>query len=431
MKKALVFGIPSLILVVLCYFLFFSSTDEQSSTDNTSAIVTRLMTAHRGDIKIEVSATGIVTPINVIEIKSKASGIVERIPIEASDPISRGQLIVRLDQSDTRNAFEQALADSEVSAAVMVQQENNLIRSNDLLKKELIAPQEYDQINVDFVRSKSNVIKAKANLVLARQKLAETTVLSPIDGIVLSRLVSLGQIVSSAVSNVGGGTTIARLANMDEVYVVAAVDEVDIGKVQIGQKTRIVADAFPEERFAGKIIRIASQSTVIQNVTTFDVVVLVANRENKLKSGMNASMTITIAQKEQILLIENDLLRDRSEIQTDRKMLIQAGVEIPQFNESRKSFAAVESGEKRPSKEKSIRREEMPRDSVKRKFVVVSENGKLFLKPVRIGLSNFEASEVLDGITDSTQVAYVKVSQAKKDSDAFKERLKSRSALGR
>lgn len=429
MKKKLIFG--SLVIAVLALIYFFAFT-EQNSTDKSEAtsksVVVKPMNLRRGDLHISVSATGAVTPINVIEIKSKASGIVEKIPVEASDRVQVGQLIARLDQTDTRNAFEQALADSQLASAVLTQQENNWKRAQDLFSKGLVSQQEYDQIFVEYVRSKSSLVKAQSNLVLARQKLAETIVLSPVDGIVLSRNISAGQIVSSAVSNVGGGTTIARIANMDEVYVIAAVDEVDIGSVKIGLPAHIIADAYPGEEFTGKVIRVAAQSTVVQNVTTFDVIIVVPNKANKLKAGMNTTITIDIAQRDDALLISNELLRSRADLETDLKILKSAGIMMSEKRRDGDSNKARQPGMKQRKNAGSD-----PSSSAGQlKFVVIQEGNELRMIPIQIGLSNFDESEVLSGLSDSSKVALVLFSQARQESERFKERLKERSGgLGR
>jgi HlyD family secretion protein len=430
MKRRIILAIILVPLLIVGLLWYSGSPVEVPPDSRSASVVKRVMQVHRGDIRVRVSATGVVTPINVIEIKSKASGIVETIPVEASDRVRIGQLIAKLDQTDTRNQFEQALADSQVASAVLIQQENNWRRAQDLFAKNLLSQEEFDQIRVEHVRAKSQLIKAQSNLVLARQKLAETIVLSPLDGLVLSRNVSAGQIVSSAVSNVGGGTTIARIANMDEVYVVAAVDEVDIGKVRIGQETAIVADAYPSETFRGKVIRMAAQSTVVQNVTTFDVVILVPNRDNKLKAGMNTSITIDVERKDDVILISTELLRDRTELQNDRQVLTDAGVELPDFRRKADSSEVVLTGDHAEFSRRKIRQESNQTEGVLR-YVVVQEDDRLILQTVRIGLSNFDDAEVLSGLSDTSTVVLVKFSQVKRDAERFREMLKSRQSFGR
>lgn len=425
----MIFGFLGLAALASVYFFAFSGPNNTDKSETAAkSVVVKPMNLRRGDLHISVSATGAVTPINVIEIKSKASGIVERIPVEASDRVQVGQLIAKLDQTDTRNAFEQALADSQLASAVLTQQENNWKRAQDLFSKELVSQQEYDQIFVEYVRSKSSLVKAQSNLVLARQKLAETIVLSPVNGIVLSRNISAGQIVSSAVSNVGGGTTIARIANMDEVYVVAAVDEVDIGSVKIGLPAHIVADAYPGEEFTGKVIRVAAQSTVVQNVTTFDVVILVPNKANKLKAGMNTTITIDIVQKDNALLISNELLRSRADLETDQKILKSAGIIMPERPKDNDSSRIRQTG----SRQRKNAASDSAAPAGQLKFVVIQEGSELRLIPIHIGLSNFDESEVLKGLSDSSRVALVQFSQARQESEQFKQRLKERSGgIGR
>lgn len=423
MTKKIVATVVMLSLIIAAYFIFFAGNKSSEKKESKTALVTRVMPLHRGTLSVTVSATGTVSPINIIEIKSKASGIVEAIPIEASDHVRIGQLITRLDQTDTRNNFEQALADSQLAAARLVQQENNWKRSQDLFSKNLLSQQEYDQVFVDYVSSKSSLIKAQSSLLLARQKLAETIVLSPINGIVLSRNVSAGQIVSSAVSNVGGGTTIAQIANMDEVYVVAAVDEVDIGKVQLGQATSIIADAYPSMEFTGKVIRIAAQSTVVQNVTTFDVIILVPNKNNLLKAGMNTSIMIDIARRDNALLVSNELLRSKDDLESDAQTLKKAGVIMPE----RMRKSADSSNTNRSELRKKIMSDGQMIHNGVLKFVVVQEGTDLRMVPIRIGLANFDEAEVLSGLSDTSKVVLVQFSQALQEGERFKERLKERS----
>ncbi len=445
MKKKIISGTILLFILALIYYFFvLPESDVSGGSPAAAFVVKREMELHRGDIRVTVSATGVVTPVNVIEIKSKASGIVEQIPVEASDRVRVGQLIAKLDQTDTRNAFEQAFADSQVAAATLIQQENNWKRSKDLFEKQLISQQDYDQYHVDYVRSKAALVKAQSALLLARQKLAETIVLSPVNGLVLSRNVSAGQIIASAVSNVGGGTVIARVANMDEVYVVAGVDEVDIGRVSIGQETRIIADAYPDLSFTGKVVRIAAQSTVTQNVTTFDVIILVPNRRHLLKAGMNASITIDIDRRENALLIANDLLRDRQELQNDMRMLTEAAVKMDPLEKTdrKKPADSLHSGRTKrdPGSDKDFsKKRKKPagdgKDPVETsqsetvKFVVIDDRGELRMQAVRIGLSNFDESEVLSGLTDSTRVMMIKASQVRREAEMRKDRMKARSGF--
>ena len=126
---------------------------------------------------------------------------------------------------------------------------------------------------------------------------------APIDGIILQKYVEEGQIIASGVSNVSGGTPIVDIADMNSVYIEAGIDEIDIGKILAGQSATIIAEAYPNIKFRGKIVRIAPEAKIEQNVTLFDVIVEVVNTEGKLKSGMNTSIEITIKKEENVLLV--------------------------------------------------------------------------------------------------------------------------------
>lgn len=140
------------------------------------------------------------------------------------------RLLVIVDTTQTKNDYEQSKADLASATQALSQAENSARRSQELYSKKLISDQDLDQSRVDLVRAQTQVVRAKAALSTNEDKLRDTRVLAPISGVILSRSVDLGQIISSAVSNVGGGTVLATVADMDEVYVMTNVDEVDIGK---------------------------------------------------------------------------------------------------------------------------------------------------------------------------------------------------------
>lgn len=306
----------SVIIVVAVFaggYYFLGSTSEPEA-QTVSGQVQRVARVTRGNLNLVVSANGVVQPINRVEIKSKASGQIEQLNFEEGQFVRKGDLLIALDQRTAKNDFEQAKADLELAQANLKQAENNYKRAQELFAKNLISQQERDQSNVDFVRAQSQLIKAQAALSSADERLRDTRVMAPISGIILTKNVEIGQIISSGVSNVGGGTLLATLADMNEVYVETNVDEVDIGKVNVGQRAKVVADAYPDESFWGEVIRIAPLGKTQQNVTTFNVIVLVKNIGNRLKAGMSASVDIEIFNRQNVLLVPTEALKDpRSE----------------------------------------------------------------------------------------------------------------------
>ncbi|MGB6648253.1 MAG: efflux RND transporter periplasmic adaptor subunit, partial [Bacteroidota bacterium] len=302
------------ILVLAAVAVYFLVTGVGDDEDVSLAEVRRVVSVGRGDLELTVSADGVIQPINRVEVKSKASGQIEQLNFEEGQLVKKGDLLIALDQRTTLNDYEQAKADLEVAEANLTQQENNFQRTQDLGEKKLISEQERDQALVEYVRAKANLVKAEAFLSSADERLRDTRIRAPISGIVLTKDVEIGQIISSGVTNVGGGTLLATIADMHKVYVETSVDEVDIGNVSVAQDAQVVADAYPEETFSGEVVRIAPLGLMQQNVTVFTVVIQVTNRGGKLKAGMSASVDIEVFRRTQVVLVPNEALKDpRSE----------------------------------------------------------------------------------------------------------------------
>lgn len=328
------------------YFLGNSKKEVQPPAGQ----VQRIVKVGRGDLNLTVSANGVVQPINKVDIRSKASGQIVELTFEEGQSVNKGDLLIMIDQTLTRNDYEQAKADLALAEAALAQAENNNKRAKELFEKNLISQQERDQTGVDYVRAQSQLVKAKAALSSAEDRLKDTRILAPISGVILSRNVELGQIIASAVSNVSGGTLLATIADMDMVHVETNVDEVDIGKVKPGQSAKIIADAHPDDIFQGEIIRISPLGKTQQNVTTFNVIILVKNVGGKLKAGMSASVDIEVHNKKNVLLIPNEALKDpRSE--QGRAIMASANLTIP--NEPAASDGAKKNSSKDEKKEGS------------------------------------------------------------------------------
>ncbi|MGB2869809.1 MAG: efflux RND transporter periplasmic adaptor subunit, partial [Bacteroidota bacterium] len=291
--------------------------------------VQRVAKVTRGDLSLNVSANGVVQPINKVDIKSKASGIVIKMDFEEGQYVVKGTGLLELDTTTTKNDYDQAKADLELAQSSLAQKENDFHRSVELFSKNLISQQERDQSEVTYISAKSQLVKAKAALSSAEDRLRDTKISAPINGVILSRSVEIGQIIASGVSNVGGGTLIATIADMGQVHVETNVDEVDIGKVQVGQNARVIADAYPDDAFYGTVERIAPLGKTQQNVTTFNVIILVKNLNEKLKAGMSASVDIEVFNRKNVLLVPNEALKDPRSDQ-GRVMMTAANLTIPE-----------------------------------------------------------------------------------------------------
>ena len=312
MKKTYIYG--GILMVILAIVGYYVLGRHQVAEVAVVGELQRVVKVVRGDLDLTVSANGVVQPINKVEIRSKAGGQILGLNFEEGSYVKKGDLLVALDQTTTKNDYDQAKADLASAQGQLSQAENAERRSQQLYEKKLISDQDLDQSKLDLVKAQSQLVRATAALSSAEDKLHDTRVLAPITGIILSRSVDLGQIIASAMSNVGGGTVLATVADMEDVHVITNVDEVDIGKVIIGERAKVVADAFPDDSFEGEVVRVAPLGKTQQNVTTFSVVILVKNIGGKMKAGMSASVDIEVFRRQNVLLVPVEALKDpRSE----------------------------------------------------------------------------------------------------------------------
>jgi HlyD family secretion protein len=290
-----------------------------SSRDKAPFVQTALVT--RRTIVIDAEATGAVEPINVVEVKSKASGLITKMPVETGFLVKPGDLLVQIDTRDVQNQYNQAEADLKASQAKLQVSEQQKKRSDELLKARVITSQEFENASLDLENSKAAVIRSAANLDLAKQRLEDATVAAPTAGTILTKTVSLGQVITSATSSATGGTTLLTMADLGRVRVRALFNETDIGQVRPGQTASVTVDAFPDRRFQGVVEKIEPSATIQQNVTMFPVLVTLDNSESLLKPGMNGEVAVLVDQVNDVLAVPNDALKNVREASATGQML--------------------------------------------------------------------------------------------------------------
>lgn len=353
----------------------------------------------RGPIRQEVPCTGVIASNRDIEIKCRASGEIVKLPVDVSDKVKQGDLLLELDPVDQERLVQQAQANLQASEARLAQAENNLVtaqatievakqkvaaaldsararaadaeskatRQQELLDKKYSSPEQYETARTAAVQAKQDLVTVetqledirvqeielegrrqdinlnkaqvennKIALTLAQRQLGYTKVFAPIDGVIAKRTVQIGQIISSGVTNVGGGTSAMILADVSRLYIYASVDESNIGLVKLGDTATITVDAFPRLVFEGKVDRIGSQGVNVQNVVTFEVRIEITS-ENKelLKLAMTANVTILIAESPNALLVPfSSVLREKRETYvnvvkpdgTEERRLVEIGI---------------------------------------------------------------------------------------------------------
>jgi len=226
--------------------------------------------------------------------------------------VKPGDLLAQVDTRDVQNQYNQALADVRAAEARLAVSTAQNRRADEMFRARVITAQEHEASTLDFANAQAQVVRARASLDLAKQRLEDATVTAPVAGTVIEKTVSLGQVITSATGTFGGGTTLLKMADLNRVRVRALFNETDIGQVRPAQPATVVVDAYPDRRFAGLVEKIEPQAVVQQGVTMFPVLVTLDNREGLLKPGMNGEVSVLIDERVNVLAVPNDAVRQRA-----------------------------------------------------------------------------------------------------------------------
>jgi HlyD family secretion protein len=364
----------------------------------------RLEPVTRGPVSEIVNATGDVSAIVTVNVGSQVSGIIDRLFVDFNSKVRKGQVLATLDQRLFRAQLERAdasleaaKANVEKAQAALADSERILKRDLDLRAQNLIAQADVDTASATrdgnraaLSAARAAVLQAKADRDTAAVNLIFTRITSPIDGVVVSRNVDIGQTVAAAFQ----APTLFLIANdLTKMQILANIDEADVGKVHEGLEAKFTVDAFAGETFSGTIREVRQAPNTIQNVVTYAAVIDAPNPEHKLRQGMTASVTITTARKEEALRVSNAALRFRPDDQPAPSEPPAASQRSPPMARSASAAArgrsegvSLQQGPGRPGR------------------VYKLENGKPVPVNVRVGLSDGQRSEVIEGLADGDKV---------------------------
>lgn len=228
----------------------------------------RTETIARRDIIVAVAAAGQVEPALTVELKSKASGQILEIRGETGDRVEEGTLLVQIDKRNPRNALAQARAELEAAVARRAIAEAQARRAQQLFDEKIINEVELEQSQLELANAGAAVVRAEVAVETARIQLDDTDLRAPITGTIIEKLVETGQVISSPIMDVGGGTLLLKMADLSRVMVRTLVDETDIGKIGIGQPVTVTVTAFPNQPFTGEVSKIEPTASADQTVTT-------------------------------------------------------------------------------------------------------------------------------------------------------------------
>ncbi|HEV8410518.1 MAG TPA: efflux RND transporter periplasmic adaptor subunit [Gemmatimonadaceae bacterium] len=284
------------------------------SSSAVKAVPIQTATIQRRDIVVTAEATGVIEPINVVEVKSKtASGQVMAMPIDIGYFVKPGDLIVQIDTTILHQQYLQNIADFTSAEANLTVAKAAFARQQDLYKQHIIALPDLESASTALAQAQAQDVRNKANMDLGAQALIDARVTATTVGTILTKPVSIGQVIQAGATSVSGGTVIATMADLTKVRSRALVAETDIGMVKPGQTVNVTVDAFPDHPFLGKVDHIEPQATVQQNVTMFATLISLDNSEGLLQPGMNGEVSIIADTRLDAIAVPNDAIRSPRE----------------------------------------------------------------------------------------------------------------------
>jgi HlyD family secretion protein len=293
---------------------------------NGGAATYQTATITRGPITQAVTATGTLNPVVNVQVGSQVSGNIAKLFADFNSQVKAGQVVAQIDPALFQATVTQTEGDLANAQATLELAKVNAKRTQELFAKKTSSQADVDQAMATLHQSEANVKIKQGALDKARADLEHCTITSPIDGVVISRSVDVGQTVAASLQ----APIIFAIANdLTKMQIDANVAEADVGVVKIDQNVDFTVDAFPMETFHGKVVQVRNAPITVQNVVTYDTVIGVTNPELKLKPGMTANVSIIVAHKDEVLQIKNAALRyrppDATPVETRKTVTSRAG----------------------------------------------------------------------------------------------------------
>jgi len=358
-------------------------------------------------LELSIEASGIIEAISSVEIKSKASGEILFLGAEVGDLVEKGSILGQIDQRTPKNILDQAKSDLEAAKVRLTNAKSQFERGKELHKNASISDKDFEDIQESFAQAKSTLVRTEVSYENAKIALDDTIVRSPVQGTIISRPVEVGQVISSPTSAVGGGTVLMTMADLAKVRVRALVDEIDVGKVSIGQIVSIKVAAYRDKEFFGVVSKIEPKAKIEQNVTTFPVLIDIENDENLLLLGMNTDVVIEVLNKEVSLSTPTMSLRTRKDVYSAASILNMSKESVDDFLQ-----------------------ETLEGENFNR-FIVIKEskNGPQ-LTWVKIGVSDLSNVEIISGL-NKEDIVFILPSKSLFDyQKRFKERVQASFSFG-
>ena len=327
----------NIIIAILVIAVALFAYKKTSSHDTAQNFKTLPLTI--GSITESITASGTINPLSTVTIGTQASGRIAEIYVDYNSEVKKGQLLALIDQDNAKANVAQREASLEIAKAQVAVEENNikyykkaldriskLNASKYSTEKELeAAERDYDNAVAQLALEKAQVKQAEASLNSAKTELSYTEIKSPVDGIVISKAVEVGQTVAASFST---PELFSVAEDLTKMQIEASVVEADISKVKEGQTAKFTVDSYPDEFFFGKVVQVRNEAVSTSNVVSYTVVIEIDNSSLKLKPGMTANVEIITAVEKEVLLAPNQALRFYMEDGADAKRYQDRGIWI-------------------------------------------------------------------------------------------------------
>ena len=321
MKKYLIIAAILLALSALAGWLILSRSPKVSY---------KTAKVEKGSVVALISATGTVNPVTTIQVGSQVSGTILKRYVDYDSRVKKGQVIAELDPAlflaqveQARGNYQNAQASLQKAKVTLADARRTLERNKTLIAQGIVAQSDfdasqtaYDSAAAGIKAAEAGVVQTRGSLMQAETNLKNSVIRSPVDGVVISRSVDVGQTVAASFQT---PTLFTIAQDLTKMQIETSVDEADISRARLGQPVSFTVDAYPERTFKGQVIQIRSAPVTVSNVVTYVVVVQVDNRELKLKPGMTANVSIETGRKDDVLKIPAAALRFRPKDADDAK----------------------------------------------------------------------------------------------------------------
>lgn len=311
MKKYLIYGTALLIIVSVSYKLM---------NRDTGSMVYKTQKIENGDIMESITASGTINPLSTVSVGSQASGRIAEIYVDYNSVVKKGQLLALIDQENAKATVQQREAALDIAKAQVAVEENNikyykkalnriskLNASKYSTEKDLeAAERDYDNSVAQLALEQAQVKQAQASLNSAQTELSYTEIKAPVDGIVISKSVEVGQTVAASFET---PEIFSVAEDLTKMQIEASVVEADIAKVKEGQQVRFTVDSYADDYFYGTVTQVRNEAITTSNVVTYTVVIGIDNTDLKLKPGMTANVEIITAEEKNVMLVPNQALR--------------------------------------------------------------------------------------------------------------------------